>query len=81
MFVVDPGFRLQGTLPLDALLRSKRPQKISEIMRGSPYLVAATDDQEEVAHLFERYNLVSAAVTDDSERLVGVIHVDDIVDV
>ncbi|MBB4301559.1 magnesium transporter [Rhodobium orientis] len=81
IFVVDPGFRLQGTLPLDALLRSKRPQKISEIMRGSPYLVAATDDQEEVAHLFERYNLVSAAVTDDSERLVGVIHVDDIVDV
>ncbi|MCW2307217.1 magnesium transporter [Rhodobium gokarnense] len=81
IFVVDPGFRLQGTLPLDALLRSKRPQKISEIMRGSPYLVSATDDQEEVAHLFERYNLISAAVTDDSERLVGVIHIDDIVDV
>ena len=81
IFVVDPGFRLQGTLPLDALLRSKRPQKISEIMRGSSHQVAATDDQEEVAHLFERYNLVSAAVTDDSERLVGVIHVDDIVDV
>ncbi len=43
--------------------------------------VLATEDQEEVARLFERYNLVSAPVVDDSDRLVGVITVDDIVDV
>jgi magnesium transporter len=43
--------------------------------------VLATEDQEEVARQFERYNLVSAAVVDDAGRLVGVITIDDIVDV
>ena len=41
----------------------------------------ATDDQEDVARLFERYNLVAAPVVDDAGRLVGVITVDDVVDV
>ena len=45
------------------------------------HLVRATDDQEEVARLFERYNLVSAAVVDETDRLVGVLTIDDIVDV
>ena len=40
-----------------------------------------TEDQEEVARVFERYNLVSAPVTDANGRLVGVITIDDIVDV
>jgi magnesium transporter len=43
--------------------------------------VRATEDQEEVARLFERYNLVAAPVVDEGERLVGVLTVDDIVDV
>ena len=43
--------------------------------------VRATDDQEEVARLFERYNLVAAPVVDDGDRLVGVLTFDDIVDV
>ena len=43
--------------------------------------VNVLDDQEEVARLFERYNLVSAPVTDEAGRLVGVITIDDIVDV
>ena len=45
------------------------------------HTVHATDDQEDVARLFERYNLVSAPVVDEADRLVGVITVDDIVDV
>ncbi|NNC01041.1 magnesium transporter, partial [Corallococcus exiguus] len=43
--------------------------------------VRATEPQEEVARLFERYNLVSAAVVDEENRLVGAIMVDDVVDV
>ncbi len=43
--------------------------------------VRATEDQEEVARMFERYNLVAAPVVDESERLVGVLTFDDIVDV
>jgi magnesium transporter len=45
------------------------------------YRVRAADDQEEVARLFERYDLVSAPVVDEADRLVGVITVDDVVDV
>ncbi len=81
IFVVDPGHRLLGTVPLNRLLRARRGARISDLMGESRHLVHATEDQEEVARLFERYNLVSAAVVDDAERLVGVITIDDIVDV
>jgi magnesium transporter len=81
IFVVDPTHHLCGTVPLDKLLRSKRPVRIADIMRDDPDVVRATDDQEDVARVFQHYNLVSAAVTDDSGRLVGVIMIDDIVDV
>ncbi|MBF9234188.1 magnesium transporter [Microvirga alba] len=81
IFVIDPSGHLLGAVALDRLLRSKRPVTIQEIMNDAPDLVQATQDQEEVARLFERYNLVSAAVVDEERRLVGVMMVDDIVDV
>ncbi|MDQ0316114.1 magnesium transporter [Amorphus orientalis] len=81
IFVVDPAFRLLGTVALDRLLRTPRPTRISEIMNEAPHTVLATEDQEEVAHVFQRYNLVSAAVVDENERLVGVLTIDDIVDI
>jgi magnesium transporter len=81
IFVVDPGYHLIGTVPLDTLLRSKRPATIETIMSREPDVVRATDDREDVARLFQRYNLVSAAVVDDNNRLVGVMMVDDVVDV
>ncbi|HVL70810.1 MAG TPA: magnesium transporter [Beijerinckiaceae bacterium] len=81
IFVVDPAYHLIGTVPLDKLLRSKRPVTIGDIMREDPDVVRATQDQEDVARLFQRYNLVSAAVVDEAGRLVGAIMVDDIVDV
>ncbi|AWM86725.1 magnesium transporter [Microvirga sp. 17 mud 1-3] len=81
IFVIDPAGHLLGAVPLDRLLRSKRPTTIQGIMTDEPDRVEATAHQEEVARLFERYNLVSAAVVDESNRLVGVMMVDDIVDV
>jgi magnesium transporter len=81
IFVIDPGGHLLGAVPLDRLLRSKRPVTIAEIMNDDPDQVKATDHQEDVARIFERYNLVSAAVVDEAERLVGVMMVDDILDV
>jgi len=81
LYVVDPGYRFLGTVPLDRLLRSKRPIKVNDIMGEVTHSVEATDDQEDVARLFERYNLLSVGVVDDSGRLVGVITVDDIVDI
>ncbi len=81
IFVVDAGYRPIGTVGLSRLLRTMRPVAITDIAERELHLVHAHDDQEDVARTFERYNLVSAAVIDDSERLVGVITVDDIVDV
>lgn len=81
IFVTDPGGRLMGSVPLDKLLRRKRPTVISDIMSTEPDQVSAIEPKDDVAHMFQRYNLVSAAVTDDDKRLVGVITIDDIVDV
>lgn len=81
IFVVDPGHRFLGAVPLDRLLRTRRPVPIADLMSQDRRIVRATEDQEEVARLFQRYNLVSAPVVDEAERLVGVITVDDVVDV
>jgi magnesium transporter len=81
IFVTDRAHRLLGAVALDRLLRAKRPVPISELMDEEVPRVRAFDDQEEVARLFERYDLVSAPVVDEAERLVGVITIDDVVDV
>jgi magnesium transporter len=81
LYVVDPGQRFLGAVSLDRLLRSQRPVSVSEIMEEDRHRVRATDDQEEVARLFEHYNLVAVPVVDANDRLVGVITHDDIVDV
>ncbi len=81
VYVVDPAHRFLGAVPLDRLLRAQRPVPVSELMEEDRRLVHANDDQEEVARLFERYNLVAVPVVDTGDRLVGVITHDDIVDV
>lgn len=81
VFVVDPGFRVVGTVQLNRLLRSGRPMRMSVIMDPTRQVVRATDDLEEVARLFERYDLVSAAVVDEADRLAGILTIDDMVDV
>jgi magnesium transporter len=81
LYVVDPDRRLKGAVALDRLLRTKRPVPIAELIDEDLHPVRVTDDQEDVARLFERYDLVSAPVTDETDRLVGVITFDDIVDV
>ena len=81
IYITDRGHRLLGAVALDRLLRAKRPVPISELMHEDLQRVRAADDQEEVARRFERYDLVAAPVVDEAERLVGVITVDDVVDV
>jgi magnesium transporter len=81
IYVVDADRKLNGVVALDRLLRTKRPVPIKDLFEEELRPVNATEDQEEVARLFERYNLVSAPVVDDDDRLVGVITFDDIVDV
>jgi len=81
IYVVDPSYNLLGTLALDRMLRAKRPESIGSIMNANVITVPAEEDQEEAAHLFERYDLVELAVVDDNQRMVGVLTIDDIVDV
>jgi magnesium transporter len=81
VFVIDPTFRLVGAVDLDRILRTQRGAKIEEVMHETRHAIPATMDQEEAAQVFEQYDLLSAAVVDDNERLVGVLTIDDVVDV
>lgn len=80
IFVADPGHHFVGTVRLDRLLRSKRPVSIADLVEDDRRIVQASDDLEDVARMFQRYNLVAAPVVDASGRLVGVMTVDDVVD-
>ncbi len=81
IYALDGVGKFLGAVPLDRLMRTKRPVPMSELMELARHVVRAADDQEEVARRFERYNLVAAPVVDDKDRMVGVITFDDIVDV
>lgn len=81
IFVVDPTYRVLGSIDLSRLLRTKRHVSIETIMDTDRHLVVATEDQEEMARQFERYDLKSAPVVDENKRLVGVVTIDDMVEV
>jgi magnesium transporter len=81
LFVVDPSFKVLGSLELSRLLRTKRHVRVEAIMDRDRESVLATADQETVARQFQRYDLMSAPVVDQNQRLVGVVTIDDVVDV
>jgi magnesium transporter len=81
IYVVDDANRWQGAIALDALLRSHRTVPLADLIDEDRRKVSVLDDQEEVARLFGKYNLVAAPVVDPDNRLVGVITIDDVVDV
>ena len=81
IIVVDPAQRVLGQVMLSRLLASQRPVRLSDIMMDTPQQIPASMDQEEVALLFKRYALVTASVVDEHGKLVGIITVDDVVDV
>lgn len=81
LYVTDENGHFLGAVPLDRLLRSKRPVPIPDLMDAERRRVHADEDQEEVARLFQRYDLVAAPVVDADDRLVGVITFDDVADV
>jgi len=81
LFVVDPAHRPIGAVPLSRAMRARRSVRLTDLMSGEPRTIPATMDQEQVAYLFRKYGLVSAPVVDEGDRLLGVITVDDIVNV
>lgn len=81
IFVVDPTYKVLGSVDLSRVLRSKRHVRVEDIMDRDRATVLATADQVEVARQFQRYDLMSAPVVDENQRLVGVVTVDDVVEV
>ncbi|MFN3434801.1 MAG: magnesium transporter [Sphingomonas sp.] len=79
VFVVDAGHHPVGTCQLSWILRTPPEIAMADVMKREQTLIPVDMDQEEVALRFQKYALISAAVVDASDRLVGMITVDDIV--
>jgi len=80
VYVVDPSYKPVGACPVSHLLRTKRDVPLAQIMEQVTE-IPVDMDQEEVAYIFDKYNLISAPVVEPGGRLVGQITVDDIVGV
>ncbi|MEO1251633.1 MAG: magnesium transporter [Pseudomonadota bacterium] len=81
VFVVDPSFKPIGEVPLSSLLKRSRETRIEDLMESQAMRkIPVSMDQEEVAYIFEQYNMISSPVVDDAGRLVGMITVDDVVE-
>src|SRR5262249_26521066 len=78
--VITPTYNITGHIPLNRLVRSKRSAKI-ESLADETHTIPATMDQEDVADIFRRDNITSAPVVDDNNRLIGVVTIDDVIDV
>lgn len=82
LFVTDDEGKVLGSLSLQDLLSAPEDEKLSEIMVSVEGIkVKPETDQEEVSHLFSKYNLAAAPVVDDTGRLMGVLTVKDIISV
>ncbi len=79
VFIVDPQHKPVGTCQLSWILRTPRAIPLTDVMKREQTLIPVSMDQEEVALQFQKYALISAAVVDESGRLVGQLTVDDIV--
>jgi len=81
LFVQDDRDRLVGVVSLRDLVVAKPGTLIRGIMDAAPISIKAGADQEEAARLMQRYDLLALPVVDDSNRLVGIITYDDLLDV
>jgi len=79
IFVVDEKHHPVGTCALSWVLRAPRTIPLADVMKRDQTLIPAMLDQEEVGNMFQKYALISAAVVDESGRLVGQMTVDDVV--
>lgn len=81
LYVVDDSRKLLGFVNLEDIIYVEPHVLIKEITNYNPVFVYTTDDQEEVAQIMRRYDLLVVPVIDKTERLVGVITIDDVVDI
>ncbi|MDY0101116.1 MAG: CBS domain-containing protein, partial [Bacilli bacterium] len=81
IFVRDNKRRFIGTIDLEEFIYANENELLEDLADKSAFTIGVNTDQEEVATLFKRYNLNAIAVLNEDERLIGIITIDDIVDV
>lgn len=80
-YVIDSQRHLEWSITLKDLVLSPPNQKVGDIPHKEPVFVTTHDDQENIASLFKKYDLLAIPVVDNEQRLVGIITIDDVVDV
>jgi magnesium transporter len=80
-YVTDENRRLQGVVTVRQLLLADEKTNLGDLMSRQVHAVRTTDDKERVATLCARYDLLAVPVVDSEERLVGIITVDDVMDI
>lgn len=78
IFVLDDEGRPTHFVPLSRVMRNTRDKKIKDLMEQVEHPIPGMVDQEEVANIFQKYNVISAPVVDPEGKMIGVITVDDI---
>lgn len=81
LYVIDAAFKPIGWVPLDRAMRTKRPVRIGDIMDADPISLPVDMDEGDVAYQFRQYGLTSAPVVDADGRMLGVVMVDDVVEI
>ncbi len=81
IFVKDAKRTLVGTVDLDDLIFAKNEEKLVDIMNRDFVTCNVNDDQEEVANMFKRYDLNAMAVVNNENKIIGIITIDDVVDI
>ncbi len=81
IWIIDTAFHPIGYVPVSKLMRYSRSKTLQEVMGEDLTAITEDMDQEEAAYLFEKYNLISAPVVDQSGRLTGMMTVDDIIEI
>jgi magnesium transporter len=81
LYVTDAARRLIGTLSLRALVTAQPEQKVGDVLTREIVYVQTDTDQEEAARIIQRYDFLAVPVVDAEQRLVGIITVDDVIDI
>ena len=81
IFVRDSKRTLEGTIDLDDLIFADEDEKLEDIMNRDFVTCNVNDDQEEVANMFKRYDLNAMAVVNNENKIIGLITIDDVVDI
>lgn len=80
-YVTDKNRHLEGIVSVRKLLLSKDDELIGDIMKSNVIFATTSDDQETIANMFSKYGLISIPIVDSEKRLVGIVTIDDALDI